>query len=111
MLFRIVVQELESWLIADRGNLADFLRVDIAFVPTDPEQLDDPKRELINIARHSKRKEIRSAIVPEAGSTAQVGKLYNSEMMRFIATRWDVQIARTNAPSLNQCLLALEALP
>jgi hypothetical protein len=75
------------------------------------EQLEDPKQELINIARHSRRKQIRSAVVPEAGSTAQVGKLYVSEMMRFIETRWDIQIARTNAPSLNQCLLALEALP
>jgi hypothetical protein len=111
MLFRVVVQELESWLIADRGNLADFLSVDVAFVPMGPEQLEDPKQELINIARHSRRKQIRSAVVPEAGSTAQVGKLYVSEMMRFIETRWDIQIARTNAPSLNQCLLALEALP
>lgn len=110
MLFRIVVRELESWLIADRDNLADFLGVDAGFVPADPEQLEDPKRELINIARYSKRRKIRSAIVPEVGSTAQVGKLYNSEIMRFIETRWDIQIARTNAPSLNRCLLALEAI-
>lgn len=111
MLFRVVVRELESWLIADRSNLADFLRVDVALVPSAPEQLVDPKRELINIARHSRHRQTRSAIVPEFGSTAQVGKLYVSEMKRFIETRWDIQIARTNAPSLNQCLLALEALP
>jgi hypothetical protein len=111
MLFRLVVRELESWLIADRRNLADFLRVDIALVPIAPEGLLDPKRELINIARHSRHRRISSAIVPEPGSTAQVGKLYVSEMMQFIETRWDIQEARANAPSLDRCLACLEELP
>jgi hypothetical protein len=37
MLLRVAVQELESWLIADRANLADFLRVDVGIVPVAPE--------------------------------------------------------------------------
>ena len=111
MLFRVVVPELESWLIADRRNLADFLRVDLALVPGTPELLLDPKRELVNIARRSRRKTIRSALVPDIGSTAQVGKLYVSEMKRFIETEWDIQSARASAPSLHRCLSALEAVP
>lgn len=111
MLFRVVVRELESWLLADRGNLADFLRVDLALMPLAPEWLADPKHELINIARHSRLRRIRSAVVPDAGTTAQVGKLYVSEMMQFIETRWDLQVARASAPSLDRCLAALEALP
>jgi hypothetical protein len=111
MLFRVVVRELESWLIADRVNLADFLRVNVSVIPPTPEQLVDPKRELINIARRSTYSRIRSALVPDPRSTAQVGKLYVSEMTQFIEERWDIATARSNAPSLDRCLAALEALP
>jgi hypothetical protein len=111
MLFRVVVRELESWLIADRANLANFLRIDIGLITNHPEQLDDPKRELVNLARHSKYRGIRSALVPDAGSTAQVGKLYVSEMTRFINESWDVGTARHGAPSLDRCLGVLEGIP
>lgn len=110
MILRVVVRELESWLIADRANLAHFLKVDINLVPRGPEQLNDPKRELINLARHSRNGRIRSALVPDRNSTAQVGKLYVSEMIRFISESWDVDVARTNAPSLDRCLASLEAI-
>ena len=110
MLFRVVVRELESWLMADRGNLADFLRVDIALLPVAPEQLADRKRELVNIARHSRYRSVRSALVPDPESTAQVGKLYVSEMKQFIDERWDLQVARASAPSLDRCLTTLEGL-
>lgn len=110
MILRVVVRELESWLIADRANLADFLRVDIRLIPNRPEQLSDPKRELINLARHSRNRRIISALVPDRDSTAQVGKLYVSEMIRFISESWDVGAARVNSPSLDRCLAALEAV-
>jgi hypothetical protein len=48
--------------------------------------------------------------VPESGSTAQVGRLYLSEMRRFVIEVWDAQEARENAPSLNKCLISLEEL-
>ncbi len=104
MLFRVVVRELESWLLADRQNLADFLKVNIAKVPLNPERLYDPKQNLINIARRSKSAFVRSALVPDAQSTAVVGKLYDSEMRIFINDLWDIQVARNNAPSLDKCL-------
>ena len=43
MIFRVVVQEIESWLLADSTRIADFLRVSVRRVPTAPEQLADPK--------------------------------------------------------------------
>jgi hypothetical protein len=110
MIFRVVVRELESWFIADDENLATFLGIDRTLVPLNPEELKDPKRELVKLASRSRIKQLRSALVPEAGSTAQVGKLYNSEMKRFINSYWDLEVARKTAPSLDRCLRALEAL-
>ncbi len=110
MYFRVVVREIESWLLADRTNLARFLRISITRLPATPEQIVDPKLTLINLARHSTSGRIREALVPEQGSTAQVGKLYTSELKRFVSEDWDLQIARTNAPSLDRCLRRLEGL-
>ncbi|MGB9181827.1 MAG: hypothetical protein WCB68_21530, partial [Pyrinomonadaceae bacterium] len=110
MLFRIVVREIESWLMADRHNLAGFLKISIDKVPRNPEQLHDPKLKLINLARGTRDAHVRSALVPEIGSTAQVGKLYDSEMRRFINRLWNVEAARNNAPSLDKCLKRLEEL-
>ena len=111
MLFRIVIREIESWLIADREGIAQFLRIDLLKVPAMPEQLADPKFELIRLARRSRNKSIREALVPEPDSFAIVGKLYTSEMIRFIGTQWNIQNARVNAPSLEKCLLRLEEIP
>lgn len=103
MLLRVVVRELESWLLADRENMADFLQIAISKIPANPENLKDPKLTLVNLARHSRGKQIREALVPETGSTASVGRLYTSEIIRFISIKWDISQARQNAPSLDRC--------
>jgi hypothetical protein len=110
LIFRVVVRELESWLFADSENLASFLRVSATKIPSDPEQLTDPKLTLVNIARSSRSKSIREALVPEAGSKARVGKLYTSEMTQFIERDWNVENACMNSKSLSKCCKLLEEI-
>ena len=110
MFFRIVVREIESWIMADRENIANFLNVSIEKIPLSPENEDDPKQKLVNIARGSRSSKIISELVPEQNSTAQVGKLYTSEIKRFISDSWDANSARTNSPSLDKCLKRLEEI-
>jgi len=110
MVFRVVVRELESWLIADRKNLAKFLKINLNQIPDNPESLDDPKRTLVNLARKSSNARIRSSLVPEQGSTAQIGKLYSYEMTHFIQNFWDWKTAESHAPSLKRCLTRLRQL-
>lgn len=110
MFFRVVVREIESWIMADRKNIADFLNVSIEKIPLNPENEDDPKQKLVNIARGSRSSKIVSALVPEQNSTAQVGKLYTFEIKRFISEFWDVKLARVNSPSLHKCLKRLEEI-
>ncbi len=75
MLFQVVVRELESWLLADRENIAHFLGVGLVRIPSNPEEILDPKLKLVNIARSSRSARVRRSLVPDSGSTAQVGKL------------------------------------
>ena len=110
MIFRVVVREIESWLLADRNNIAKFLNFSVDKIPTNPENENDPKQKLVNIARNSRSSQIRSSLVPEKNSTAQVGKLYTSEMKRFVSEFWDINSARVNSPSLNKCFERLREI-
>ncbi len=107
MIFRVVVREIESWLLADRESIAKFLNINIEKVPLNPELEFDPKQKLVNLARASRSSKIRSALVPEKNSTAQVGKLYTAEIKRFISDLWDLESARLNSTSLDKCLTRL----
>lgn len=111
MLLRVVVREIESWLLADRDNLAKVLSIPKIRIPMNPEAEPNPKLALINAARGSRRAAVRAAITPPVGSTAQVGRLYTSTLTEFVASRWDLQAARLASGSLHRCLGRLESLP
>jgi hypothetical protein len=99
-IFRVVIREAESWILADRESIAEFLAVPVVKIPDSPEELDDPKRSLINLARTSRRKAIREALVPKDGTSASEGPLYSSEITKYIAEKWDPRRASARAPSL-----------
>ncbi|MEW6378311.1 MAG: hypothetical protein AB1611_01755 [bacterium] len=77
LLFRVAVREVESWLLADRTGLAQFLGIQESLVPGDPDTIPDPKQCLISLARKSRYRALRSDIVPLPGSTAKQGRNYN----------------------------------
>lgn len=111
--FRVVIREIESWVMADREGMAHFLAVPVSKIPRFPELLDDPKQSLINLARHSRRKAIRRSLVPAAGAAgyaASEGPLYSSELVSFVTDCWQPQRARHCSPSLDTCLLRLSEL-
>ncbi len=100
LLFRIAVREVESWLLADPGNLSEFLTVQKALLPTETDALADPKAAIVNLARQSRSKAIRDRIVPRRGSTAKQGPDYNGCLGSFVRGSWDVNAAKGNSPSL-----------
>lgn len=57
-LLRLAVSEAESWLLADNEALASFLEISPARVPRTPDEIPDPKRSLLNLARRSKSRVI-----------------------------------------------------
>ena len=106
--FRIVVREIESWVLADRENIASFLNIPVAKLLFDPDAQVDPKQTLINLARGSRTKVIRNSLVPEAGRSASEGPLYTSEIVRFVTEYWDPSSAREHSKSLASCLSKLQ---
>lgn len=100
MLFRVAVREVEAWLLADRQGLAQFLDIALNKLPHEPEAEPDPKRTLINLARKSRKRRLAQELVPETGSAARIGPLYNARMREFVRNTWNVQRACDIAPSL-----------
>ncbi len=99
LLLRICVREAESWLMADPDPLACLFRVSPTRIPLQPENLNDPKRTLLNLAVFAPSK-VRRGLLPETGSTARIGPEYNEMLCRLVAARWDISKAAIRAPSL-----------
>jgi hypothetical protein len=107
MLFRISVRTIESWLLADRENFAKYFGVSLAVVPSAPEELDRPKRTVVDLARRSTKRAIRDGLVPAPGISAEVGPGYTAAVIEFATRMWDPERAADAAPSLMRCLQAL----
>jgi len=106
--FRVAVREIETWLLADRDNLAKYMSVLATRIPVFPEALDKPKLDIIKLARRSKKSVITDDIVPDLGSTSKIGKNYNPRLVDFIRNYWDIEAARLNSDSLDRCIKAIQ---
>ncbi len=110
MCFRVAVQEIEAWILADRGTFAKWTRVKKSRIPEDVEAMPDPKQRLIEIVRESPSRHLRAAVVPSRSSGRTEGPLYTSALSEFVAQRWDVEAAATIAPSLARAIRCLRRL-
>lgn len=110
MCFRVAVRQVEAWLLGDREKLGEFLGVEPGRIPRNPEVVGDPKEEMVNLARRSRRRRIREDMVPRGGGGRRVGPAYASRMVEFVGTYWRPAIARQEAPSLDRALRCLEEL-
>ena len=106
--FRVAVHAAESWLLADRDGLANFLGVARGTLPDWPDATPDPRRALIDAASRSRRGSVRDAIVSRSG--ARQGPLYSAELGRFVDERWDAAAATGRSPSLDRCRRRLAEL-
>lgn len=110
MCFRVAVRAAEAWLLADRDQMARCLGIGVAQMPNNPDDLEDPKRALINLARRSRRRTIYNDIVPREGSGRVVGPLYTTRMIEFIQDEiggWRPSRALRVSGSLARCIARL----
>jgi hypothetical protein len=110
MCFRIVVHAVEGWLLADSEAMASFLAVDSQKLPFAPDQVKDPKEELLRIVGKSRRKDIREDFLPAPHATARVGPAYTARLIEFASLHWRPEAAEERSPSLSRCIRALARL-
>lgn len=107
LLFRIAVMEIESWVLADRGRFASFLSVPDHRIPANTDEIPQPKEFIVNLARRSRRKDIREDLVPAPGSTSSVGPAYNPRLAVFVDETWNPVTASEASPSLARAVTRL----
>ena len=113
MRLRVAVRAAEAWLLADAERLAGFLHVSGALIPHDPDSVDDPKAELVRLARRSSKPAILEDMVPRQGGGARIGPSYASRIIEFVEVAdqpWRPEVAALHSDSLRRCIAALEAL-
>ena len=113
MCFRVAVRQVEAWLLADRERVAKFLSVSASRIPHNPESVEHPKHLLVDLARSSRRRDIREDMVPRPGSGRPVGPAYTARLIEFVIsqrTGWRPDVAARFSDSLNRSLRCLRRL-
>ncbi|MGV8827489.1 MAG: hypothetical protein ACWA6U_04135 [Breznakibacter sp.] len=100
-IFRVAVREVESWVLADREGLSQYLNVSVVNFPVNPDLEDDPKNTLIQLAKRCKNRDIREDIVP-INKNAKIGPNYNGCLSDFIYKAWNLENAMRNSESLRR---------
>ena len=109
LMFRVAVREVESWIMAHRTAFAAFLGIRTDLIPTNPDELGDPKRTLLDLTAKSRRRVLREAIIPAPKSTAKMGPDYNGRLGEFVMMNWDVREAVKNSLSLWKAFHAINS--
>ena len=118
MIFRIAQEEAETWLMADREGFAKWIGVHVDIIP-ERKKIDKKKPiyELIcpikpslymmlNIASKSSKTDLKDLLTPKEG--AKKGPGYNSALLPFIKSKWDVKNAASNSYSLTKAIARLK---
>jgi hypothetical protein len=107
MIFRIAVNEVESWVLADREGFAQYLRINVERIPLDCDSIADPKVHIISLARRCRNNYLKRGIIPKSGSTAKQGPYFNDCLIPFVKDNWDINNACNHSESLSRALRAL----
>jgi len=113
MCFRVVVREIESWLLADRERFAGFFSVPLSSVPMAPDDVLDAKGVLLASITKSKKRAIREDMLPRLGSGRTIGPAYTSRLIEYASDGvhgWRPEVAARMSPSLSRCIVRLDAL-
>lgn len=113
MRFRVVVRELEAWLLADAERFVTFFAVKSSAIPANPDEVPDAKAALLQVVATSKKAAIREDMLPRPCSGRRVDAAYTSRLIEFVSNTnegWRPDAAAVHSPSLASCLTRLEEL-
>ena len=110
MYISIAVRAVEAWLMADYKEFARHLHIREGRIPKKPEEEENPKRTIVNLARNSRSSMIKREVVPSQKSGRSKGNGYEDIMIEFVQKKWCPVHASQRAPSLAHALERCQAL-
>ena len=103
-LFRVAIMEVESWLMADRNSFANFLSIPVNRIPSNTDDILNPKEFLVSLARSSRKRRLRDELVPKSRARIPIGYGYNTRLSQFVREHWNIERAAAVSPSLQRTL-------
>lgn len=113
MRFRVVVRQIEAWLLADGDRFSEFFSVRRDLIPDLPDNLPDAKEALLELVGQSTKRVIREDMIPRPRSGRRVGPAYTSRLIEFVIKEgegWRPDVAAASSPSLSSCVRRLDEL-
>jgi hypothetical protein len=111
MRFRIVVREIESWILADIESLTK-----VFSLPTLPDIQganieQSPKLRLLKLFARSKSSTVKREMVRGMEDTGlEAGPLYNPNLVSYVKDHWRIKVAAANSVSLRRAILRIAEL-
>jgi hypothetical protein len=105
LLFRVAVREVESWVLADHVAMRTLIGAR-GVLPDAPDELADPKRALLKLAK-SASKHIREDLLKTIDGNLAQGLGYNARLTALVNSEWSPQRAAERSPSLARARLRL----
>ena len=109
LVLRIVVREIESWVLADHDALRTLIG-NRGTLPPDPDALPDPKQYLLRLIAKQAHRRIREDLVAEKGAIASQGIGYNAHLGEWVRTVWSPARAAVRSRSLHRARLRIGEL-
>lgn len=113
MRLRVVVRQIEAWLLADAERFATFFAVRAGAIPQNPDSIPDAKQKVIALVSDSRRAALRQDMAPRPGSGRRVGPAYSSRLIAFASNPekgWRLDVAMNHSRSLAKCVARLDEL-
>jgi hypothetical protein len=113
MRLRVVVHQIEAWLLADAERFASFFGVKRSAIPSHPDSILDAKAKVLALVEDSRRSALRQDMLPRAGSGRKVGPAYTSRVIDFASNSsdgWRLDVAMKHSASLAKCVTRLDEL-
>ncbi|SFU63408.1 hypothetical protein [Alicyclobacillus macrosporangiidus] len=106
MCLRLAVRQVESWLLADKRGVSEYLGVPSDVIPERPDDCAHAKREMLALAARGKHRRCKEMIIKRQGAILE-GPLYTFHIQQFATDHWDIDLASTRSESLSRALAAL----
>jgi hypothetical protein len=103
LIFRVAVREVEAWLLADIEGFSKYTGISKVNFPAAPEEIQDPKAELMRLIRRCRKRHIKEDILPK-DQYAKVGPNYNERLMGFVDRYWSINRAAKRSDSLRRAM-------